>query len=148
MTLLMPTGDKLANLDPGVPRGRRVPPGLAALAAQFPGLLAGTPGAADFVEDLVRRAGHEDAYLVNLAVVLSRERRIHLGLPSDHPLRAARLPVINDAWSRARERLRAAAGRRLSGPAPPPCGGCPGARRCGPPRGSGPARAASRPPGG
>ena len=112
MTLLMPTGDKLANLDPGVPRGRRVPPGLAALAAQFPGLLAGTPGAADFVEDLVRRAGHEDAYLVNLAVVLSRERRIHLGLPSDHPLRVARLPVIDSAWSRARERLRAAAGRR------------------------------------
>jgi len=85
VTLLMPTGDKLANLDPGVPRGRRVPPGLAALAAQFPGLLAGTPGAADFVEDLVRRAGHEDAYLVNLAVVLSRERRIH-------PSRAAQRP--------------------------------------------------------
>jgi hypothetical protein len=80
-------------------------------------LLAGTPGAGDFVEEVVRRAGHEDAYLVNLAVVLSRERRIHLTLPSDHPLRVARLPVIDGAWSRARERLRAAAGR-LSGPAP------------------------------
>ena len=67
---------------------------------------------------MVRRTGHEDAYLVNLAVVLSRERRIHLRLPSDHPLRVARLPVIDGAWSRARERIRAAAGRRLSGPAP------------------------------
>jgi len=75
-------------------------------------LLAGTPGAGDFLEEVVRRAGHEDAYLVNLAVVLSRERRIHLTLPGDHPLRVARLPVIDDAWSRARERLRAAAGRR------------------------------------
>jgi hypothetical protein len=121
-------------------------------------LLAGTPGAADFVEDLVRRAGHEDAYLVNLAVVLSRERRIHLVLPGDHPLRAARLPVIDDAWSRARERLRAAAGRRAiqtctagrreSGPAVPGGGyrACPELRPA--PRGSGPARAASRPPGG
>jgi aminoglycoside phosphotransferase (APT) family kinase protein len=76
-------------------------------------LLAGTPGAASFLEDLACQAGYEDAYLVNLAVVLSRERRIHLTLPGDHPLRLARLPVIDAAWSRARERLRAAAGRRL-----------------------------------
>ncbi|HEY2309438.1 MAG TPA: aminoglycoside phosphotransferase family protein [Streptosporangiaceae bacterium] len=80
-------------------------------------LLAGTPGAAALLEDVVRRTGYEDAYLVNLAVVLSRERRIHLTLPADHPLRLARLPTIDAAWARARERLWAAAGQRLAAPA-------------------------------
>jgi len=77
-------------------------------------LLAGTPGAVDLLEDVASQTGYEDAYLVNLAVVLSRERRIHLTLPSDHPLRVVRLPAIDAAWARARERLMAAAGRRLS----------------------------------
>jgi len=86
-------------------------------------LLAGTPGAAAHLEDVVRRTGSEDAYLVNLAVVLSRERRIHLTLPEDHPLRRARLPAIDAAWARARERLWAAAGRRLSPPLPGPVPG-------------------------
>ena len=76
-------------------------------------LLAGTPGAADMLEDVVHRTCPEDAYLVNLAVVLSRERRIHSALAPGHPLREARLPMIDAAWSRARERLWAAAGRRL-----------------------------------
>jgi Phosphotransferase enzyme family len=76
-------------------------------------LLSGTPGAAGYLEDAACRAGYADAYLVNLAVVLSRERRIHLTLPRDHPLRAARLPAIEDAWAQARERFRAAAGQRL-----------------------------------
>jgi aminoglycoside phosphotransferase (APT) family kinase protein len=76
-------------------------------------LLSGTPGAAGFLEDMAQQAGHADAYLVNLAIVLSRERRIHLTLPRDHPLRAARLPAIEDAWAQARERFRAAAGQRL-----------------------------------
>jgi aminoglycoside phosphotransferase (APT) family kinase protein len=80
-------------------------------------LLAGTPGAAALLEDVVRWTGAEEAYLVNLAVVLSRERRIHLTLPEDHPLRLARLPAIDAAWARARERLWAAAGRRLFAPA-------------------------------
>jgi hypothetical protein len=80
-------------------------------------LLAGTPGAAALLEDAVRRTGTDDAYLVNLAVVLSRERRIHLTLPEDHPLRLARLPAIDAAWARARERLWAAAGQRLFAPA-------------------------------
>ncbi len=44
-------------------------------------LLAGTPGAADLLEEIACRTCSEDAYLVNLAVVLSRERRIHLTLP-------------------------------------------------------------------
>src|SRR5207245_2967229 len=38
VTLLTPTKDKPSNLDQGGSPGRRVPPGLAALAAQFPGL--------------------------------------------------------------------------------------------------------------
>jgi hypothetical protein len=76
-------------------------------------LLAGTAGADAFLEDVACRTGYEDAYLVNLAVVLSRERRIHLTLPADHPLRVARLPLIDDARARARERFRAVAGRRL-----------------------------------
>jgi hypothetical protein len=80
-------------------------------------LLAGTPGAADFVNDVVSQTGHEDAYLVNLAIVLSRERRIHLQLPRSHPLRLSRLPVIDAAWARARDRLMAAAGPRSLAPA-------------------------------
>ena len=80
-------------------------------------LLAGTPGAIAVLEDVVRTAGSEEPYLVNLAVVLSRERQIHLTLPEDHPLRLARLPAIDAAWARARERLWAAAGRRLIAPA-------------------------------
>jgi aminoglycoside phosphotransferase (APT) family kinase protein len=80
-------------------------------------LLAGTPGAADFVNDVVSQTGHEDAYLVNLAIVLSRERRIHLQLPRSHPLRLARLPVIDAAWVAARERLMTAAGPRSLTPA-------------------------------
>jgi aminoglycoside phosphotransferase (APT) family kinase protein len=80
-------------------------------------LLAGTPGAAALLEDVVQQTGFEEAYLVNLAVVLSRERRIHLTLPADHPLRLARLPAIDAAWARARERLWAAAGRRSFVPA-------------------------------
>ena len=80
-------------------------------------LLAGTPGAGALLEDVVRQTGFEEAYLVNLAVVLSRERRIHLTLAEDHPLRLARLPAIDAAWARARERLWAAAARRLFVPA-------------------------------
>ena len=79
-------------------------------------LLAGTHGAADFLSDVASRTGHEDAYLINLAVVLSRERRIHLKLPRNHPLRRARLPVIEAAWACARERLMAAAGCRSLAP--------------------------------
>ena len=80
-------------------------------------LLAATPGAAAFLENVASQTGHEDAYLVNLAVVLSRERRIHLRLPRDHPLRVARLPAIDAAWARARDRLKTVAGRRLAAPA-------------------------------
>jgi Phosphotransferase enzyme family len=80
-------------------------------------LLAGTPGAAALLEDVVRRTCSEEAYLVNLAIVLSRERRIHLTLHEEHPLRLARLPAIDAAWAQARERLWAAGGLRLFAPA-------------------------------
>lgn len=73
-------------------------------------LLAGTPAAADHIEALVAEDGQQDSYLVNLAVVLSRERHIHRELPKGHPLRVARLPALEDQWRRARERICAAAG--------------------------------------
>jgi aminoglycoside phosphotransferase (APT) family kinase protein len=72
-------------------------------------LLAGTPAAADHIESIVAESGHRDAYLVNLAVVLSRERHIHCELPEDHPLRVARLPALDEAWRRAQDRIHAAA---------------------------------------
>ena len=73
-------------------------------------LLAETPAAADHIEAIVAETGHLDAYLVNLAVVLSRELHIHHELPEDHPLRVARLPALEAAWLRARDRIHAAAG--------------------------------------
>jgi aminoglycoside phosphotransferase (APT) family kinase protein len=83
-------------------------------------LLAGTPAAVDHIEAIVAETGHLDAYLVNLAVVLSRERHIHHELPEDHPLRTARLPALETAWLGARDRIHAAAGspptRRASRP--------------------------------
>jgi aminoglycoside phosphotransferase (APT) family kinase protein len=72
-------------------------------------LLAGTPSAADHIEAIVAETGQHDAYLVNLAVVLSRERHIHQDLPEGHPLRVARLPALEAAWQRARDRMHAAA---------------------------------------
>jgi hypothetical protein len=77
-------------------------------------LLAGTPAAAGHIEAIVAETGQLDAYLVNLAVVLSRERHIHHELPEDHPLRIARLPALETAWLRARDRIHAAAGRPAS----------------------------------
>jgi len=73
-------------------------------------LLARTPAAADHIEAIVAETGHRDAYLVNLAVVLSRELHIHQDLPEDHPLRVARLPALEAAWQRARDQIHAAAG--------------------------------------
>ena len=74
-------------------------------------LLAASPATAGHIETLVAESGHRDAYLVNLAVVLSRERHIHHDLPEDHPLRLARLPALEEAWRRARDRIHAAAAK-------------------------------------
>src|SRR5215467_3910547 len=73
-------------------------------------LLASSPATADHIEALIAETGHHDAYLVNLAVVLSRERHIHHDLPEGHPLRLARLPALEEAWRMARDRIHAAAG--------------------------------------
>jgi hypothetical protein len=72
-------------------------------------LLAQSPTAPGHIEDIVAETGQRDAYLVNLAVVLSRERRIHSELPESHPLRVARLPALEETWLRARDRIHAAA---------------------------------------
>jgi hypothetical protein len=77
-------------------------------------LLAGTPAAADHIEAIVAETGHLDAYLVNLAIVLSRERHIHRELPEGHPLRIARLPGIEKTWLRARDRIQRVASRPAS----------------------------------
>jgi phosphotransferase family enzyme len=74
-------------------------------------LLAASPATAGHIEALVDESGDRDAYLVNLAVVLSRERHIHHDLPEDHPLRLARLPALEEAWRRARDRIHAAAAK-------------------------------------
>jgi aminoglycoside phosphotransferase (APT) family kinase protein len=77
-------------------------------------LLARAPAATGHIEAIVAETGHIDAYLVNLAVVLSRERHIHHELHEDHPLRIARLPALETAWLRARDRIHAAASRGAS----------------------------------
>jgi aminoglycoside phosphotransferase (APT) family kinase protein len=75
-------------------------------------LLTATPAAGAHIEAVVAETGCRDPYLVNLALVLSRERSIHRDLPRDHPLRVARLPAIEEAWARERDRIQEAAGGR------------------------------------
>lgn len=75
-------------------------------------LLVATPIARDRIDSLVAEDGNVDAFLVNLAMVASRELRLHRELPDDHPLRARRLPLIEAAWATARDRIHVAAGRR------------------------------------
>ena len=65
-------------------------------------LLAATPGAQDRIEALASDAG--PAFLVNQAMVLSRELRIHAELP-DGELRASRLALLRPQWQALRERL-------------------------------------------
>jgi hypothetical protein len=63
-----------------------------------------TPAIRDRIDDAVIDAGIERAFAVNLAVVLTRELRIHHEL-ADGPLRDARLPLIEAAWHHGRDRL-------------------------------------------
>jgi Phosphotransferase enzyme family len=67
-------------------------------------LLAETPAVAGHIDGIVAETGQLDAYLVNLAMVLSRELHIHRELPEDNPHRA-RLPVLEAAWLQARDRI-------------------------------------------
>ncbi|MGH3067700.1 MAG: phosphotransferase family protein [Streptosporangiaceae bacterium] len=80
--------------------------------AMLHALLAGTPGAQDRIEDLAAGAGIWPAFLVNQAMALTRELRIHAELPdSEGELRASRLAFLRPQWQALRERLHAHARR-------------------------------------
>ena len=70
-----------------------------------------TPAARTRIDQIVADAGTEEPFAVNLAMVLSRELRIHRELP-DSPMRTRRLALLGTAWARARDRLHAAAWKR------------------------------------
>ncbi|MGX6601696.1 phosphotransferase family protein [Micromonosporaceae bacterium Da 78-11] len=70
----------------------------------------GTPMVKDRIDALIEESGFQAAFIVNLAAVLTRERRLHCELP-EGPLRSARLPHIDVAWQHARDRLHTFAGR-------------------------------------
>ncbi|HEV2374509.1 MAG TPA: aminoglycoside phosphotransferase family protein [Streptosporangiaceae bacterium] len=73
-------------------------------------LFAATPAARDRIETIVAARREVAPFLVNLAIVLAREFRIHNALPEDDPLRRIRLPVIQKSWGRARDLIRTASG--------------------------------------
>ncbi len=70
-----------------------------------------TPAARIRIDQVVADAGTEEPFVVNLALVLTRELRIHRELP-DSPMRTRRLALLGTAWARARDRLHAAAWKR------------------------------------
>lgn len=72
---------------------------------------AHTPTARNRIEQAVIDTGIEEPFTVNLAMVLTRELRIHNELP-DSSLRAARLKLLHTAWAQARDRLQTVARRR------------------------------------
>jgi hypothetical protein len=63
-----------------------------------------TPAIKTRVDEFTAESGTEDAFVVNLAAVLTRELRMHHELP-DGPLRESRLSLIEAAWIQARDRL-------------------------------------------
>ncbi|MGH3979786.1 MAG: phosphotransferase [Pseudonocardiaceae bacterium] len=67
-------------------------------------LLAETPGAQASIETLVDETGIEVPFLVNQAMVLSRELRLHTELP-DGEFRARRLSLLEPEWDAFRQRL-------------------------------------------
>lgn len=69
-------------------------------------LLAGTPGAHDRIEALMAKAGIEVPFLINQAMVLSRELRLHTELPVGH-FREKRLALLRPQWDTFRARLHA-----------------------------------------
>jgi hypothetical protein len=71
-------------------------------------LLAETPHARSRVEHVVNSRDIAVPFTINLAMILTREIRIHRELP-DTPLRQARLHLIETLWARARQRLHALA---------------------------------------
>jgi hypothetical protein len=69
-------------------------------------LLARTPGAQDAVDAVVGEAGIEVPFLINQAMVLSRELRLHTELPEGE-FRARRLALLEPEWDAFRARLHA-----------------------------------------
>jgi aminoglycoside phosphotransferase (APT) family kinase protein len=67
-------------------------------------LLADTPGAQTAVEALVGETNIEMGFLLNQAMVLSRELRLHTELPDDE-FRARRLALLHSQWAAVRNRL-------------------------------------------
>lgn len=69
-------------------------------------LLANSPGTHDAIDALVSEAGIEVPFLINQAMVLSRELRLHTGLP-EGDFRTRRLALLRPQWDAVRARLRA-----------------------------------------
>lgn len=67
-------------------------------------LLADTTGAQAGIEALVGEADIEVGFLLNQAMVLSRELRLHTELPDDE-FRARRLALLHPQWDAVRSRL-------------------------------------------
>jgi len=67
-------------------------------------LLAETPGAQDRVDALVSEAGIEVPFLINQAMALSRELRLHTELPEGE-FRARRLFLLEPEWDAFQTRL-------------------------------------------
>jgi Phosphotransferase enzyme family len=80
---------------------------LAMLHAQ---LGASTPAIRDRIDTIVDEAGAQPAFAINLAVVLTRELRIHRELPHG-PAQDRCLAIITSAWDAARDRIRQLAPR-------------------------------------
>jgi hypothetical protein len=72
---------------------------------------ANTPAIRTRIDQVVTDTGIQEQFAVNLAMVLTRELRIHRELP-DSPERARRLAFLDTAWTQARDRLHAAARKR------------------------------------
>lgn len=72
--------------------------------AMLHALLTSTPGAQDRIDVVVREAGIEMSFLINQAIVLSRELRLHAELPPGE-LREHRLALLREQWAAFRQRL-------------------------------------------
>jgi aminoglycoside phosphotransferase (APT) family kinase protein len=69
---------------------------------------ARTPAVRTVIDKIVADTGIEGPFAVNLAMVLTRELRIHRELPGT-PERDKHLAVLDSAWAQARDRIHTAA---------------------------------------
>ncbi|MGV9211091.1 phosphotransferase family protein [Micromonospora sp. RB23] len=76
----------------------------------------GTPLIRERIEVIVSETGIEAAFALNLAVVLTRELRLHHELPENDPTRKRCLPIIEAAWTSASTRLQRIAAARPAWP--------------------------------